>query len=265
MWEFLTSEKITQSLIVILSLSLFYIIFHEIMKKMFQAKIGVKRFDQKKHKTIISLVNNIAKYFLIAFGIITILGINGFDTSSLIASLGIVSAIIALAFQDTFKDLFSGIFIILENQYNIGDTIKIGDFKGEVIGVGLRTTKIRSITGEVCFITNKNIDNVINYSMHKSLAVVYVDVAYTTDINKVEKVLNNLFDRLKKELPYIKGDITIDGVDKLGENGMTLRITAETEPTKNIIVERQIRKEIKLEFDKNNIEIPFPQVVIHND
>ena len=86
-----------------------------------------------------------------------------------------------------------------------------------------------------------------------------------SDLNKVEKVLNELSKRLPNQIEDIKGIVTVDGIDELGDSGITYRIIAETKPTKNIPVERLIRKEIKMEFDKNNINIPFPQVVIHND
>ncbi len=265
MLDFLLSEKIVKSAIVILVLFVFYFIFNRIMKRIFKLKTGIKKLDSKKNKTIISLINNIMKYFLIIVGIITIMSIHGVDTSSLIASLGVASAVIALAFQDTIKDLLAGIFIVLENQYNIGDTIKINNFKGEVVSLGLRTTKLRAFTGEYCFITNRNVDNVINYSVSKSLAVVNVEVSYDSDLNKVEKVLTNLFEKVEKENKNIKGKINIDGVDELGNSGITIRISVETTPLKNYEVERKLRKEIKMEFDKHGIEIPYPQVVIHND
>ena len=265
MVKYLLSEQYAQSVIVAVVLFIIYFIFNRIMKKMFKLQLKMKRFDAKKNRTIISLINNVVKYFLLILGIIMILGINGFNTSSLIASLGVASAVIALAFQDTIKDLLAGIFIIVENQYNIGDTIKVNDFKGEVVSVGLRTTKIKAFTGEYCFITNRNIDNVINYSMNKSLAIVNVDVAYNTDLNKVDKILTNLFNRLENEISDITGKINFDGVDDLGSSGITLRISAETKPLMNFEVQRKLRKEIKMEFDKNKIEIPYPQVVIHND
>ena len=262
MLDILLNTKLMHSLVVVVSFSFIYLVINTITKRIF--KIKSKKLLDKKHKTVISLINNITKYFLIILGIITILSINGFNTSSLIASLGVASAVVALAFQDTLKDLFAGIFIVVENQYNIGDTVKINDFKGEVMSVGLRTTKLKAYTGEYCFISNRNVNSVINYSMSKSLAIVNVDVAYEEDLDKVNKVLVKLFERLCNEIPEIKGDIIIDGVDSLGESGVTIRITALTQPLKNYEVERKLRKEIKCEFDKHNITIPYKQVVIHN-
>ncbi len=262
MLEVLLDTKLMHSLAVIVGFSFIYFVVNTIAKKML--KIKSKRLMDKKQKTVISLINNMTKYFLIIVGIITILSINGFNTSSLIASLGVASAVVALAFQDTLKDLFAGIFIVLENQYNIGDTVKINDFKGEVVSVGLRTTKLKAYTGEFCFISNRNINNVINYSMSKSLAIINVDVAYEEDLNKVNKILEKLFTRLDKEIPDLKGHITIDGVDELGNSGVKIRITVLTKPLKNFEVERRLRKEIKCEFDKQGITIPYNQVVIHN-
>lgn len=262
MLEVLLDTKLMHSLAVIIGFSFIYFVVNKVAKRML--KIKSKRLMDKKQKTVISLINNMTKYFLIIVGIITILSINGFNTSSLIASLGVASAVVALAFQDTLKDLFAGVFIVFENQYNIGDTVKINNFKGEVMSVGLRTTKLKAYTGEYCFISNRTINSVINYSMSKSLAIVNVDVAYEEDLDKVNKVLEKLFIKLEKEIHEIKGNITIDGVDNLGDSGVTIRITALTQPLKNFEVERRLRKEIKCEFDRVGITIPYNQVVIHN-
>ena len=153
MLEVLLDTKLMHSLAVIIGFSFIYFVVNKVAKRML--KIKSKRLMDKKQKTVISLINNMTKYFLIIVGIITILSINGFNTSSLIASLGVASAVVALAFQDTLKDLFAGVFIVFENQYNIGDTVKINNFKGEVMSVGLRTTKLKAYTGEYCFISNR--------------------------------------------------------------------------------------------------------------
>lgn len=265
MLDILLNEKITHPIIIVLSLWLVYYIIHKLVIKLVKTKTGIAGLDSKKNKTIIVLLNNLIKYFLIFIGCVMILNVFGVNTNSLIASLGVASAVIALAFQDVLKDFLAGICIVLENQYNIGDTVTINGFKGEVVSVGLRTTRLKSITGENCYIANHNIGDVINYSVNKSLAVVNVQVSYDSDLNKVEKVLNELSKRLPNQIEDIKGIVTVDGIDELGDSGITYRIIAETKPTKNIPVERLIRKEIKMEFDKNNINIPFPQVVIHND
>lgn len=264
MLEKLLSEKLVKAAIVVVIFSIIYFIFNRIIKKITKSKTSLKRIDNKKHKTLLVLSNNIVKYFLIIVAIIMILNIYGFNTNSLIASLGVASAVAALAFQDTLKDFLAGIFIVIENQYDIGDTVTINGFKGEVVGVGLRTTKLKAYNGEYCFVANRNVGDVINHSLSKSLAIVKVQVSYEEDIEKVEKVLTKLCTKLTKELPNLKSEVKLDGIDDLGDSGITFLVTAETEPLKNYEIQRIIRKEIKLEFDKNNIEIPYPQVVVHN-
>lgn len=263
MLKFLLSDKVIQPIMIILFLSVIYFIMNRIIRKV--SKTRFKGLNQKKNKTILSLINNLMKYFLIIIGFIMILNVYGVNTNSIIASLGVASAVIALAFQDTLKDFLAGIFIIIENQYDIGDTVTINNFKGEVVSVGLRTTKLKSFNGEYCFIANHNVGDVINHSLTKSLAIVKFQVSYQENLDKVEKVLNDLAQRLNKELSDLKGPIVIDGVDELADSGITYRLSVETTPLKNIEVQRKMLREIKQEFDKNKIEIPFPQVVIHND
>ena len=251
-------------IVIIISISLIiYLIINGFSKKIFKTD-KIRQNHAKKNKTLISMFNNIAKYFVFFIALIAILNVIGVDTTSLLASLGVASAIIALAFQDILKDFLAGIMIVSEGQYDIGDNVTINDFRGEVMAIGLRTTKLKAYNGEYCFISNRNIDNVINHSLAKNLAIVTVDVSYESDVDKVEEVLINLCERLKTELPSVRGDVRVDGIEDLGSSGITYRIVAEVLPLKNYEVQRQMRKEIKKEFDKEKITIPYPQVVIHN-
>lgn len=265
MLDFILSEKIIKTISVIVITTIIYIVINRIIKKLLKVKTGIKTFDSKKHKTFLSITNNLIKAILIIIAIITIMGIFEINTSGILASLGVVSAVAALAAQDILKDILAGILILVENQYDVGDTVTINGFKGEVVGIGLRTTKLKSITGEYCFISNRNIGDVINHSLSKSLAIVNVEVSYNEKIEKVEKVLNGLSERLSKEIKDLKGPIIIDGIDDLGDSGIVFRLSVETNPLKNYEIQRKLRREIKLEFDKNNIEIPYKQLVIHNE
>ena len=174
------------------------------------------------------------------------------------------AAVAALATQDLLKDFIAGISIILESQYRIGDIVTIDGFKGEVIFLSLKTTKIESYTGEVKIIANHNINNVVNHSITDSLAIVDVSVAYDSDLEKVEKVLIDLSKDLSTKIPELKGDIEVLGVQELADSAVVYRLTALTEAMQQLGVQRQILKAVKVAFDKNGIEIPFPQVVVHN-
>lgn len=262
MLDTIFSEKVIKIVIIIAVVLLIYAIFDKATKNVFTP--SYKKTHSKRNKTIKSMVNNLIKYILIIIALIAILNVLGVDTTSLIASLGVASAVLALAFQDTLKDFLAGLTIISENQYDIGDNVTINNFRGEVVSVGLRTTKLKAYNGEYFFIANRNIENVINHSLAKTLAIVNVDVSYNSDLDKVEEVLNNLCERLQTELEHVRGEVKVDGIEDLGSSGITYRIIAEVLPLKNYEVQRQMRKAIKQEFDKEGIEIPYPQVVVHN-
>lgn len=263
MLDFLLSKKVIEPIIIISITSLVYLIINRFVKNILNLRL--KNIDEKKNKTLIMLITNLIKYFLVFIAIIMILNVYGVNTAAFITSLGVVGVVAGLALQDILKDLFAGFSIILENQYALGDTVTINNFKGEVIGLGIKTTKLRSFTGEVCFISNRNVGDVINHSLAKSLAIVTVDVAYESDIQKVEKVLTNLCKRLNKELDDLEGEVTLNGIEALKDSSIEFKITAETKPLKHHDIMRKIRREIKLELDKNNIVIPYPQVVIHHE
>ena len=232
--------------------------FFHITKKRLTTK------EEKRTITVVSLITNIIKYIIILIDVIIILGIYGIPTTSIIASLGAVGVVLGLALQDTLKDFVSGFFMITENQYRMGDWVDIGNFQGEVINIGLKTTQIRAYTGEVKIISNRTITEVINYNLANSLAIVDVPIPYEEDYEKAEDVLKKLCDHLTNTLEKIKGNVTLLGINEYGNQGLIYRITVDTIPTEHYGVQREIRKQVKKVLDENNIKMGYPQVVVHN-
>lgn len=232
--------------------------FFHITKKRLTTK------EEKRTITVVSLITNIIKYIIILIDVIIILGIYGIPTTSIIASLGAVGVVLGLALQDTLKDFVSGFFMITENQYRMGDWVDIGNFQGEVINIGLKTTQIRAYTGEVKIISNRTITEVINYNLANSLAIVDVPIPYEEDYEKAEEVLKKLCDHLTNTLEKIKGNVTLLGINEYGNQGLIYRITVDTIPTEHYGVQREIRKQVKKVLDENNIKMGYPQVVVHN-
>lgn len=257
--KILIKEIIAPFLIVLISIVI-YLICKGIVDNVF--RIRTKYVDRKKTKTINGLIDNIIKYFIILVDVVMILDVFGIDTKTLIASLGIVGFVAGLAIQDTLKDFVAGMSIILENQYRIGDTITVKGFRGEVIDLGIKSTKIKAYTGEVMIIANHLIEEVVNHSMANSLAIVDIPVSYDVDIDKLDKILKDLFENLN--VAGIRGKVNILGLQNFGDSAIFYRVVCETDPMAYIQVERDLKKIIKLELDKNKIEIPFTQVVIHN-
>lgn len=262
MIEKILTKEILAPIIIVSVSYLLYVLLKTIIKKSFKFK--VRGMDDKRKKTIMSLFLNTIKIFIIVLASLMILDIYGIDAKSLLASLGVFAAVTALAMQDILKDFIAGISIVLEGQFRIGDTISIDSFKGEVIYLSLKSTKIKSYTGEIKIYANHNVQNVINYSLTDSLAVIDISVSYDYDLEKVEKILSNLCEKLSKELPNLKGNLELLGVQELADSAVIYRITCLTESMKQFEVQRKVLREIKIVLDKNKMEVPFPQMVIHN-
>lgn len=259
--KILIKEVVGPILIVLVSIVL-YLVIKNIIDRVF--KIKNNHIDKRKSRTINGLINNLIKYFIVIIDIVMILDIFGIDTKTLIASLGVVGIVAGLAVQDTLKDFVAGMSIILENQYRVGDTITVKGFRGEVVALGIKSTKIRAYTGEIMIIANHLIEEVINHSLEKSVAIVDIPVSYSTDIDKLEQVLTDLFIDLNKSIKGLKGDIRILGLQSYDDSSISYRIVADTLPMQHLQVERDLKRAIKICLDDNNIEIPFIQVVVHN-
>lgn len=230
------------------------------------SKIDIKQHSNgldKRKKTIVVLIKNIVKYSIAIIDIILILGIFGVNTTSLIASLGVATAIIGLAFQDTIKDFLAGIFIIFDNIYAVGDYVKIGGFTGEVISLGLKTTKIRAYNGEVKIISNSAFNEVINYNFEHSKIVVYIPVSYDIKIEDLEKVLTEIGKVIVKEKNIYKFELL--GVDEFGESSIKYAVVLECASMTHFGAKRKLLGLIKSKFDEEGIVIPYNQIDVHFD
>lgn len=225
-------------------------------------KIKKKNINTKKEKTIINLIRSILKFIITAIVLIMILDLYGINTTSLIASLGIAGVIAGLAFQDTIKNLLSGISIIFDDHYNVGDFVKINEFSGEVISLGLQSTKIKAFTGEIYVIGNSQINNVINYSVCDANLIMDLAVSYETDINKLESILTKLSARVEK-IEDVIGPLSLLGIEDLADSAVKYRISIPCHAMTHAKVKREVLKIVKEEFDKNKISIPFNQLDIN--
>lgn len=248
-------KEIIAPFIIIISGLIIYKVINALMKRTLNLK--VYKIEKKQQKTLFSLINNIVKYIIIGVVILMILDVYGIDTKTILASIGIIGLVIGLAVQDTLRDFLSGLFIILDNQYSVGDNVMINGFRGNVINLGLKTTRIKAYTGEVKIIANRNIMEVTNYSKENSLAIVDISVSHNLNLEKTEKVLNELCERLGRELSKIKGPVKLLGVNKISQTAIEYRITVETIPLSNIEVENEIKLAAKEFLEKNKIEIIY--------
>ncbi len=247
--------------VVIIFLCMFLcIISKKIIKKIFNLKITGK--NDKRKQTIVNLISNLVKFIIVLISIFTVLEVYGIDTKSLVASFGVVGLVAGLSLQDVLKDFIVGASIVFEGQFSIGDWVSINGFKGEIIPSNLRTTKIKANTGEIKMISNRNIVEVTNYSLGDTNLFIDVGVAYESDIKKVKEVLDNLCEKLKKQ--YKIKNICCLGVQELQNSSINFRLVVQSGYVEQFDLDRKIKEQIVLEFNKNNITIPYDQVVVHD-
>lgn len=239
---------------------LIYIVISKAIKKISKYNINNKGLDKRK-TTIINLIRSIIQYIIAIIVIIMILNLYGVNTTSIIASLGVASLVIGLAFQDIIKDFLAGIFIIFDNEYAVGDIVEINGFKGEVIALGLKTTKIKAYTGEVKALSNSSFTEVINFSLNHTNLVLHLPVSYDTKIDELEKVLNKLIPKIKENKNVC--EVTLLGLDSFNDSCMKYAIAIECVEMTHIGVKREVLKLVKNTFDKENIVIPYNRLDVH--
>lgn len=215
-------------------------------------------------KTLQSIFVSFSKLVISFIAGVFILTIFSFQVSSLITLVSAFSLAIGFAAQSLIKDFFAGFFFLFEDQYTIGDVIKVCDYLGTVEKITLRTTSIRTLNGELHIIPNGSIDIVTTYSKEFNRAVVVVGVDYSSDIDSVIEILNDEMIVANEELDSISTPPVVQGVVSLGASSIDIRILATCEATTKWAVERELMRRIKIRFDKEGIVIPFQQVVIHN-
>ena len=255
-------KQLIETVIIVFALMAIYIAFKNLATNILLKK--ARRKSDKKALTTITVTTNVLKYLLYIIGILLVLDIWGVNTKALLTSLGVVGVIVGLALQDLLKDIIAGVAILTEDQFQVGDNIKIGEFRGDVISLGLKTTKIRAYSGEVRIIANRNITEVTNYSLKASKSVVDIPTSYENDIDKVKETIEKVCKKLE-EKEYVTGDIQILGVEDLSDSSVNIRVVATTKPTYNYEFRRALLEEIIREFKKQNLTIPYPQLEVHNE
>jgi small conductance mechanosensitive channel len=218
-------------------------------------------FDEKKRKTLAGLLKSIVRYVTYFVAVVNILQILGIETASLLTAAGIGGLAVGFGAQNLVKDIISGFFIILEDQYNVGDYVETAGVSGTVDEIGLRTTKLRDFGGQLHIIPNGQITRVTNHSRGLMRALVNVSIAYEADLNRALGALEKVCAEVREKREEIVEGPTILGVSNLGPTEVVVTILARTVPMQQWSVERELRKAILEKFEKEGIEIPYPRMV----
>lgn len=217
---------------------------------------------QQRAETIASVLRSIASFTVFGIAFVMILGELGLNLAPIVASAGIVGVAVGFGAQNLVRDFLTGMFMILEDQYGVGDVIDVGPASGSVEAVGLRTSRLRDVNGVVWHIRNGEIARVGNKSQGWSRALLDIPVAYHADIAQVRSVVKAAADTVWNDPGYssvVLEEPEVWGVEAFEANHLVLRLVVKTAPLKQWDVARVLRERVKGAFDENGLEIPFPQ------
>lgn len=221
--------------------------------------------DMRAHaraETLGYVLRSVASFAIWGIAGITILGELGINLGPLIAGAGIAGVALGFGAQSLVRDFLAGIFILIEDQYGVGDTIDVGEASGIVEAVSLRTTRLRDVSGTVWHVPNGQIMRVGNMSQQWARALLDVDVAYGTDLDEAQRIIKETADVLWRDAAWsgkILEEPEVWGVEALAVDGVTIRMVIKTLPAAQWGVLRELRARLKVALDGAGIEIPYPQ------
>jgi small conductance mechanosensitive channel len=220
---------------------------------------------EQRITALTSVLRSVTSVVVLAIAGFMVLGEVGVDVAPLLAGAGVIGLALGFGAQSLVKDFLSGLFILVEDQFGVGDIVDLDlQTTGTVEAVSLRTTRLRSVDGTVWHVPNGDIRRVGNKSQHWSRALLDVEVAYETDIDHASAVIKRVADELWRQREDILEEPEVWGVERLGINSVVIRLVVKTRPADQYDVSRQLRKRLKEAFDDERIEIPFAQQVVWN-
>jgi small-conductance mechanosensitive channel len=218
----------------------------------------------QRAETVGSLLASVASFGIWTLAGLMALGTLGLKLGPLIAGAGIVGVAVGFGSQNLVRDFISGMFMLMEDQYGVGDVVDAGPATGTVEGVGLRTTRLRDVNGTLWHIPNGEIRRVGNRSQGWARALVDVEVAYSTDLDEatgtIERVAHELWTD-ERWAPKILEEPEVWGVEELGPDGIRVRLVAKTRPLEQWNVARELRARLKVGFDRAGIEVSAQKVL----
>lgn len=222
-------------------------------------------FDSKKTITVTLLLLNLVKWIIAIGSVFFILWAWGADTTMMLASAGVLTLIIGLGSQALVADILAGIFIVFEGDFQVGDIVIIDGWRGEVKAIGIRTTKLVDAGGNIKIVNNSDIRSIVNQTKELSVAKCYVGISYGDRIEKIEKIIADNLPKIKEKIPTIIEGPFYKGVTELAESSVNLLFVAKCKEKDIYQVQRDLNREIKIVFDDNNVNIPFPQITVSYD
>lgn len=225
-----------------------------------------KKAEEKREDTLIKVATGTFSITIWLAAVLMIISEFGIEIGPIIAAAGVAGIAIGFGGQYLIRDIISGLFIILENQYRLGDIIQVSGVSGAVEHINLRRTTLRGLDGEVHYIPNGEIKVATNMTRDFSRINLNIGVSYDASITKVKKIINEVGTEMKETKAWknkLLAKPKFIRVNEFADSAVIVRISAETLPAEQWDVAGELRKRLKSAFDKEGIEIPYPQRVIH--
>ena len=216
-------------------------------------------------ETVVRMLVSLGSYVIVFFIGFRCLVYFGMDPATLLASAGVVSVVIGIGANSLVGDIIAGVFLLVEGNVQVGDMIEVGDFRGIVEDLGVRMTKIYNVDSEdIKIIPNKEIQNVVHMSAHLANLFLEYQICYEEDLERVEKLLIEELKTPDGRIPEMIGDLVYLGVRRLDDNGVALLVKARCHEAYRPRVTRAVNRKVYMMFRRNGIEVPFPQLTLHN-
>ena len=227
--------------------------------------LGMLKPKAHRGRTLVTLLSSLVRYVAALVILCWGLSMFGVDVNTIVASVGVVALIVGFGAESLIADLVTGIFMLFENQYNVGDIVEVNGFRGTVKDIGIRTTSIVDTGKNVKIVNNSDMKNILNRSDNASIAVATIDIPYPTDLEGLEKQIPTLMEEIYRN----HSDIMLSaprylGVQELGASGITLKFIVEIEEADIFSAPRVLNHDLLLGFRRLGVECPYPQLDIHN-
>jgi moderate conductance mechanosensitive channel len=220
---------------------------------------------QRRLQTLSLIFSRVAQSVVLFIGLMTLLQQLNVNVTPILASAGVVGIAVGFGAQSLIRDLFSGFLILLEDQFSVGDVVKIAEFSGTVENVSLRATRIRGLDGSLTTIPNGSITTVSNLSKDWSRVVLDLEIDYVEDVDRAMRLALDTAIAYRQELPHeMIEDPAMLGVDRISLSTVTIRIVVKTDPARQFDLARELRRRIKNVFQANGIKTPItnPQLIL---
>lgn len=237
-----------------------------VSRSMERGRYTSEREEKLREDTIVGMVSTIVRVSIFLIALMILLSELNIEIGPLLAGAGVAGFAIGFGAQSLIKDFIAGIFVVLENQYRVGDVVRLNDVSGTVKKISTRITVLRDIDGNVHYIPNGSVTYATNMTMEYARVNLEIRVSYDADIDKVKDIINEVGAELAQDenwREFILQEPYYARLHRFEDSAMIIKIFGKVLPAKQWAVEGELRRRLKIAFDKKKVKMPYPQLTVH--